>query len=76
MRPLHDGTWWANATRNFNFKRPDALDAGAFNHLLWAGVMGEMPYPVQRARRADNDEDEASTRLHATQDGTQHSGGR
>ena len=76
MQSLHNGAWWANATRDFNFKRPDALDSGACNRLLWAGVMGERPYPVHRARRADNDEDEASTRLHAAQDGSRESGNR
>jgi DNA-binding beta-propeller fold protein YncE len=53
LKSLHDGKWWANATRNFNFKRPDDLDSAAFNRVLWRGVMGEKPYPVDRRSGAD-----------------------
>jgi DNA-binding beta-propeller fold protein YncE len=42
---LHDGAWWAKATRDFNFRQPDAVDAAAFNRVLWRGTMGEKPYP-------------------------------
>ena len=52
---LHDGTWWAKATQNFNFRRPDALDSGAFNRILWQGTMGDKPYPVRRSQKDDND---------------------
>jgi YVTN family beta-propeller protein len=45
LTSLHDGHWWANATHNFNFKRPDDLDSAAFNRVLWRGIMGEKPYP-------------------------------
>jgi len=45
---LHDGPWWANATRHFNFRRPDDLDSAAFNRVLWRGTMGEKPYPGDR----------------------------
>jgi len=45
LRSLHDGQWWANATRDFNFRHPDDLDSAAFNRVLWRGVMGEKPYP-------------------------------
>jgi DNA-binding beta-propeller fold protein YncE len=50
---LHDGTWWAKATRGFNFRQPDALDSAAFNRVLWHGTMGDKPYPVRRAREDD-----------------------
>jgi DNA-binding beta-propeller fold protein YncE len=54
LKSLHDGKWWANATRGFNFKHPDDLDSAAFNRVLWRGVMGEeKPYPVDRRIRAD-----------------------
>ncbi len=36
--PLHDGAWWTNATRGFDFSKPDAVDSMAFNHLLWIGT--------------------------------------
>jgi YVTN family beta-propeller protein len=57
MPSLHDGEWWANATRQFNFKRPDGLDASAFNHLLWRGIKGEnKPYPARANALQDGQE--------------------
>jgi len=48
MPSLHDGAWWAKATKQYHFSRPDALDAAAFNRLLWLGVKGKnKPYPVR-----------------------------
>lgn len=52
---LHDGEWWANATKNFNFKEPDALDAAAFNRVLWEGMMGSRPYPAGRSGHHGSD---------------------
>ena len=58
---LHEGGWWANATRNFNFKHPDDLDAAAFNRVLWRGTMGEeTPYPVDREKRLTSTETRSS----------------
>ena len=49
VQPLHDGAWWAEAAKEFDFRRPDALDAAAFNRLLWRGVLGtDRPYPPRR----------------------------
>ena len=60
IQSLHDGAWWENATRNFNFRRPDALDTAVFNRLLWHGVMGDKPYPSTRAHNdAEQDSDES-----------------
>ena len=62
---LHDGTWWARATEQFNFKRPDALDSEAFNRLLWRGIKGEdKPYPARigTQRREDDDDGPAGRR--------------
>jgi hypothetical protein len=57
MPSLHDGEWWANATSQFNFKRPDGLDASAFNHLLWRGIKGEnKPYPARANALQDGEE--------------------
>jgi YVTN family beta-propeller protein len=57
MPTLHDGAWWAKSTRQFNFKRPDGLDASAFNHLLWRGIKGESkPYPARANASRDDDE--------------------
>jgi len=46
VRPLHDGKWWAQATKGFNFKHPDMVNADQFNRVLWRGIMGDdKPYP-------------------------------
>jgi len=52
VKPLHDGAWWANATKGFNFKHPDMVNADLFNRILWRGIMGDdKPYPgVQQAK--------------------------
>jgi len=55
-RALHDGAWWANATKRFDFRKPDALDAAAFNRVLWHGVMGAgRPYPIATPADADDE---------------------
>ena len=51
IEPLHDGSWWAAATKDFDFRRPDALNSEAFNRVLWEGVMGDKPYPETRSGR-------------------------
>jgi DNA-binding beta-propeller fold protein YncE len=54
---LHDGAWWAKETKQFNFRRPDGLDASAFNHLLWRGIKGEhKPYPAHVNASRDDEE--------------------
>ncbi len=51
MRSLHDGKWWAQATKGFDFTVEDKLDPEEFNSLLWAGIKGNnVPYPTQRSR--------------------------
>jgi YVTN family beta-propeller protein len=58
---LHNGAWWANATKQFNFTRPDALNAAAFNHLLWRGIKGEgKPYPTRLAQQKEGEEGKAA----------------
>jgi YVTN family beta-propeller protein len=55
VKPLHDGAWWAQATKGFNFNHPDLINADMFNRILWKGIMGDnKPYPgtgVQQAKR-------------------------
>lgn len=49
VRSRHDGNWWANATRDFDFEAVDHLDADAFNRVLWSGIKGDdVPYPTER----------------------------
>src|SRR5208282_5505194 len=65
VKPLHDGAWWARATKGFNFKHPDMVNADLFNRILWKGIMGDdKPYPgagvqqgVQQAKREPADAD-------------------
>jgi YVTN family beta-propeller protein len=57
MPLLHNGAWWAKSTKQFNFKRPDGLDAEAFNRLLWRGIKGETKaYPARIRSYRDDDE--------------------
>jgi YVTN family beta-propeller protein len=55
VKPLHDGAWWAQATKGFNFNHPDLINADLFNRILWKGIMGDAkPYPgagTQQARK-------------------------
>jgi YVTN family beta-propeller protein len=46
VKSLHDGAWWAQATKGFNFKHPDMINSDLFNRVLWKGIMGDdKPYP-------------------------------
>ncbi|WP_296655198.1 beta-propeller fold lactonase family protein [Paraburkholderia sp.] len=46
IHPLHNATYWANATKDFDFSREDRIPPDLFNRVLWKGVMGDKPYPV------------------------------
>ena len=56
VKSLHDGKWWAQQTKGFNFKHPDMVNADLFNRILWKGIMGDdKPYPgagVNQAMKA------------------------
>jgi len=56
VKSLHDGAWWAQATKGFNFKHPDMINSDLFNRVLWQGIMGDdKPYPgasVQQVKTA------------------------
>jgi YVTN family beta-propeller protein len=61
IKSLHDGTWWAQATKGFNFKHPDMINSDLFNRILWKGIMGDgKPYPgaanQQAKGKADDDD--------------------
>ena len=46
VKSLHDGKWWAQATKGFNFSHPDMINSDLFNRILWRGIMGDdKPYP-------------------------------
>ena len=44
-RPPHDAKYWANVTRGMNLNDADLVDGGAFNRVLWNGLMSGRPYP-------------------------------
>ncbi|MGA7623581.1 MAG: alkaline phosphatase family protein [Candidatus Acidiferrales bacterium] len=61
VKSLHDGAWWAQATKGFNFNHPDLINADLFNRILWKGTMGDnKPYPgagVQQAKKETTADD-------------------
>ena len=45
----HDGNWWAQATKGFDFDHVDRVDSAGFNQVLWSGIKGDsVPYPAER----------------------------
>jgi hypothetical protein len=40
---------WAANTAGLDFSVIDAVDSGAFNRILWEGLMGDRPYPTGRS---------------------------
>lgn len=48
---LHDGKWWANATKSIDFTSEDKDDPEEFNRIVWTGIKGDnVPYPTERSR--------------------------
>ncbi len=61
VKSLHDGIWWAQATKGFNFKHPDMINSDLFNRILWKGIMGDdKPYPgvVNQQAKGKLDDDD------------------
>ena len=58
IKPSHDATYWATATKGLDFRAEDRIDFGQYNRILWNGLMGDKPYPAEpsgldlRANRA------------------------
>ena len=48
IAPKHDAAYWDAATMGFNFAEADQVPPALFNRILWAGLMGDQPYPVTR----------------------------
>jgi len=46
--PLHNCSWWAEHTKGMDFSVEDHLDTAMYNRILWAGTMGDKPYPERR----------------------------
>ena len=51
-KPTRDAAWWIAATQGMDFTREDAVDAQAYNRILWRGLMGDdKPYPIRKAAK-------------------------
>ena len=44
----HDATYWAAATRGYDWSAEDRIDAAAYNRVLWQGIRGAEAYPLSR----------------------------
>lgn len=50
IRSLHDGSYWAEQTKGFDYSREDLVEADVFNPILWRGIKGDnVPYPKKRS---------------------------
>jgi hypothetical protein len=48
-RPTHNAAYWADKTKEFDFGVEDHLgNVEKFNRIVWQGLKGSAPYPVQR----------------------------
>lgn len=48
VAPSHDAAYWDAVTAGFDFSEADQAPPAQFNRVLWTGLMGSRPYPVQR----------------------------
>lgn len=48
LYPAHDAAYWDKVTAGFNFAEADMAPPAIFNRVVWAGLMGEKPYPTIR----------------------------
>ena len=45
----HDARYWAQQTRGYDWSAEDKIDAAKYNRVLWTGLEGAKPYPVERS---------------------------
>ncbi|MBK8048934.1 MAG: hypothetical protein IPK16_18505 [Anaerolineales bacterium] len=45
-KTTHDAEYWARVTEGMDFTAEDRFDFAAYNRVLWAGLMGDTPYPI------------------------------
>jgi YVTN family beta-propeller protein len=50
IRPQHDAAYWDAVTVGFDFSQADQVPPAQFNRVLWAGLMGDRPYPALRGK--------------------------
>jgi YVTN family beta-propeller protein len=48
ITPRHDAAYWDRVTAGFDFSEADQVPTLKFNRVLWTGLMGDKPYPVER----------------------------
>lgn len=46
VKSTHDAFYWDEATRGFDFSDADRVPTALYNKVLWAGLMGDKPYPT------------------------------
>jgi DNA-binding beta-propeller fold protein YncE len=44
-KSTHDAKYWARVTKGMDFSSEDKFDFARYNRILWAGLMGNKPYP-------------------------------
>ena len=57
IEPRHTAAYWDGVTVGFDFSEADQVPPARFNRVLWAGLMGDRPYPALRgetSRPGDN----------------------
>jgi DNA-binding beta-propeller fold protein YncE len=45
----HDAHYWAAKTKGYDWSQEDRIPAVAYDHILWAGIAGNRPYPEERS---------------------------
>ena len=48
-KATHDAKYWAQVTKGMDFSSEDKFDFARYNRILWKGLMGDKPYPVERS---------------------------
>jgi hypothetical protein len=52
IQPQHNAAYWDAVTAGFDFSEADQVPPAQFNRVLWAGLMGNKPYPSVRGQAA------------------------
>jgi hypothetical protein len=47
IKSTRDAAYWAKATRGFDFSDADRVPADLYNQVLWEGLKGNEPYPME-----------------------------
>jgi hypothetical protein len=56
ITPKHDAAYWDAVTAGFDFSEADEVPPAQFNRVLWAGLMGDKPYPDVRGDSGTRDD--------------------